>query len=115
MPAVVTDNYHWVITAVHNVSVISNRLERVGALEKEDRIDVIKYSPPSRTSYNHPTNHMKYMDLLRNRAIIEIYYCTVVPLVKRNTLILYLYDFLSDVYVLIVWPTIKTPSLRFWH
>ena len=36
---------------------------------------------PSRTSYNHPTTHMKYMDLLRNRAIIETYYYTVVLLV----------------------------------
>ena len=31
---------------VHNVSVISSRLKGVGALEKEDMIDEIKYSPP---------------------------------------------------------------------
>ena len=31
---------------VHNVSVISSRLKRVGVLEKEARIDEIKYSPP---------------------------------------------------------------------
>ena len=56
------------------------------------------------------------MDLLRNRAIIEANYYTVGLLVKRSTLISYLY-FLSDVYVLIIyeWPTTKTSSLRFWH
>ena len=27
-------------------AVVTNRLQRVGALEKEDRIDEIKYSPP---------------------------------------------------------------------
>ena len=117
MSAVVTDNYHWVITAVHNVSVTSSRLQRVGALEKEDRIDEIKYSPP--VPYflqppNYSCTHMKYMDLLRNRAVIETYMYYYTAVVKRNTFISYLY-FLSDVYVLIIyeWPTIKTSSLRF--
>ena len=47
MSAVVIENYHYVITdRVHNVSVISSRLQRVGTLEKKDMIDEIKYSPP---------------------------------------------------------------------
>ena len=44
---------------------------------------------------------MKYMDLLRNRAIIETYFYTIVLLVKRNTVISFI--FLSDVYVLIIY------------
>ena len=43
-----------------------------------------------------------YMDLLRNRAIIETYYYTVVPLVKRNTLISYLYFYRTFVFLLFV-------------
>ena len=52
---------------------------------------------------------MKYMDLFRNRAIIQTYYYTVVLLVKRNTLISYLY-FLSDVYVLIIYECGQLPK-----
>ena len=47
---VVTDNYHWVIktesTMFQSFQAVSKELIRVGALEKEDRIDEIKYSPP---------------------------------------------------------------------
>ena len=99
MPAVITHNYHWIIT---DVSVISSRLQRVGTLVKEDRIDEIKYSPPVLYLLQPPKGHMKYMDLRRNRAIIETYYNTVVLNCKRNTLRSYLY-FLSDIYVLIIY------------
>ena len=37
-----------------------------------------------------------YMDLLRNRTITETYYYTVVLLVKRNTLISYLYFYAPE-------------------
>ena len=47
MPAVVTDNYHWVITAEPTVFQSFQAVSKwVGALEKEDWIDEIKYSPP---------------------------------------------------------------------
>ena len=45
---------------------------------------------------------MKYMDFLRNRAVIETYDYTIVLLVKRNTLISYLYFLLDIFYVLII-------------
>ena len=43
---------------------------------------------------------MKYMNLLRNRAKIETYYYTVVILVKRNTLISYLYFYRTFMFLL---------------
>ena len=93
---------------VHNVSVISSRLKRAGPLEKEDRIDEIKYSPPV-PHFLQPPNytHEIYKFALKSRNNWNV----VVTLAFHN----YIFIGCLNSYYLWVWPTIKTSSLRFWH
>ena len=46
MRAVVTDNYHWVITAESTMFQSFQAVSKELGIRKEDRTDEIKYSPP---------------------------------------------------------------------